>query len=99
MINSIERDKKKRNEYKKKEIKRKIFNSLLKNEQLPKTKKKIIRDKLSQLNRNNTLTRIKNRCIITGRGRGIYSKLKISRITFKEMAAQRMLFGIQKSSF
>jgi succinate dehydrogenase (ubiquinone) iron-sulfur subunit len=99
MINSIERDKKKRIQYKKNEIKRKILNSLLKNENLAKITKKKLRETLSQLNRNSSITRIKNRCMFTGRGKGIYSKLKLSRITFKEMAAQKILFGIQKSSF
>lgn len=41
------------------------------------------------------LTKIKNRCFITGRSKSIYKKLKISRIKFREIT----LNGITKNSW
>jgi ribosomal protein S14 len=54
---------------------------------------------LNKLNRNSTLTRIKNRCVITGRARSVYSKYKMSRIIFRELASKGDLTGVIKSSW
>ena len=51
------------------------------------------------LPRNSSITRVKNRCILTGRGRGIYSFFKLSRIKLREMAHMGLLPGITKSSW
>jgi ribosomal protein S14 len=41
-------------------------------------------------------TKIRNRCIISSRGRGIVSKFKISRMFFRKLAGQGHLPGIYK---
>ena len=41
-----------------------------------------------QNSRNASKVRIRNRCVLTGRGRGIYRKFQLSRITFRELAAK-----------
>ena len=57
------------------------------------------RTKLQSLPRNSTPIRIRNRCQLTGRPRGVYSKYMISRICFREMAHRGLLPGITKSSW
>ncbi len=42
---------------------------------------------------------IKNRCILTNRGRGLVSILKCSRIKFKEYTLLGYSFGISKASW
>jgi len=54
---------------------------------------------LNKLKRNSTLTRIKNRCVITGRARSVYLKYKMSRIVFRELASRGDLIGVTKSSW
>lgn len=57
------------------------------------------RVKLQSLPRNGALERVRNRCQFTGRGRGVYSKFMLSRITFREMAHAGLLPGVTKSSW
>lgn len=44
-------------------------------------------------------TRKKLRCEITGRGRGVYRKFRISRILLRELALQGMIPGMRKASW
>ena len=55
--------------------------------------------KLAELPRNSSAVRIRNRCEITGRPRGVYRKLKISRIALRELGSSGMIPGIVKSSW
>nr|QIQ23006.1 ribosomal protein S14 [Coleochaete scutata] len=55
--------------------------------------------KLAKLPRNSSRTRIRNRCIITGRSRSILKTFRISRIMFRTLASEGNLVGIRKSSW
>jgi small subunit ribosomal protein S14 len=55
--------------------------------------------KLAQLPRNSSKTRIRNRCELTGRARGFYRKLGLSRNQLRELASQGMIPGMVKSSW
>src|SRR5919205_3447330 len=55
--------------------------------------------KLSELPRNSSPTRIRNRCSMTGRPRAYYRKLKLSRITLRELASTGLIPGMVKSSW
>ncbi len=55
--------------------------------------------KLSKIPRNASRVRIRNRCIITGRGRGVLRKFNLSRIAFRELSAIGQIPGITKSSW
>ena len=55
--------------------------------------------KLSKLPRNSSKIRIKNRCEITGRSRGVYRKLKISRIALRKLSLEGKVPGMVKSSW
>ena len=55
--------------------------------------------KLAQLPRNSSKTRIRNRCELTGRARGYYRKLKLSRNQLRELASQGLIPGMTKSSW
>ncbi|MEX0347125.1 MAG: 30S ribosomal protein S14 [Rhizobiaceae bacterium] len=55
--------------------------------------------KLSQLPRNSSKTRIRNRCEVSGRPRGFYRKLKMSRIALRELGSLGMIPGLVKSSW
>ena len=55
--------------------------------------------RLAKLPRNSAPSRIRNRCEITGRPRGYYRKMKISRIALRELGAQGQIPGLIKSSW
>ena len=54
---------------------------------------------LQKLPRNTSLSRVRNRCFITGRSRGYLRKFGISRIKFRELSHQGMIPGVTKSSW
>lgn len=59
----------------------------------------IIHQKAQKFNTNNTVTRIHNYCLVTGRGHSILRGFGLSRITFKNFADKGMLTGVRKSSW
>ena len=55
--------------------------------------------RLAQLPRNSSKNRIRNRCLLTGRPRGVYRKFGLSRIAFRDLASDGKLPGVVKSSW
>jgi small subunit ribosomal protein S14 len=55
--------------------------------------------KLAELPRNSSAVRIRNRCELTGRPRGVYRKLRVSRIALRELGSSGMIPGLVKSSW
>ena len=55
--------------------------------------------KLAELPRNSSKTRIRNRCEVTGRPRGYYRKLKMSRISLRDLGSAGLIPGLVKSSW
>ena len=55
--------------------------------------------KLAEMPRNSAKVRIRNRCEVTGRSRGFYRKLRMSRIALREMSNLGLIPGMVKSSW
>jgi len=55
--------------------------------------------KLAKLPRNSSKVRIKHRCALTGRSKGFYRKLKLSRIALRELANFGQVPGMTKASW
>ena len=55
--------------------------------------------KLAELPRSSSATRIRNRCLLTGRPRAYYRKLKMSRIALRELGSHGQIPGLVKSSW
>ena len=55
--------------------------------------------KLAELPRNSCRGRVRNRCEMTGRPRGFYRKLKLSRIALRELGSRGLIPGLVKSSW
>jgi len=55
--------------------------------------------KLAALPRNSAENRVHNRCEVTGRPRGYYRKLKMSRIALRELGSLGFIPGLVKSSW
>lgn len=54
---------------------------------------------LHKLPRDSSMTRLHNRCNVTGRARSFYRKFGVSRLVFRELALQGKIPGIMKSSW
>ena len=57
------------------------------------------RIRLAALPRNGAIVRVRNRCEVTGRPRGFYRKMKMSRIAVRELGNQGQIPGLVKSSW
>ena len=79
--------------------KRKKLKKIIKNRKLPLDERFNAQLKLAKLPRNSTKIRIRNRCEVTGRPRGVYRKFKVSRIALRELASQGKIPGMTKSSW
>ncbi len=55
--------------------------------------------KLSAIPRNSAAVRVRNRCEVTGRPRGYYRKMKMSRIALRELGNKGLIPGLVKSSW
>lgn len=55
--------------------------------------------KLAELPRNGAANRVRNRCQATGRPRGYYRKLKLSRVSLRDLASKGQIPGMTKSSW
>ena len=79
--------------------KREKLKKIIKNRKLPLDERFKAQLKLAKLPRNSAKIRIRNRCEITGRPRGVYRKLRISRIALRELASKGKIPGMTKSSW
>jgi len=51
------------------------------------------------MKKNTSKVRIKNRCIITGRGRSVYKLFRMSRLQIKDLAYYNLIPGLKHSSW
>jgi len=58
-----------------------------------------LQSKLNELPRDSAKIRLRNRCEITGRTRGVYRKFGLSRIKLRELTMSGNLPGMVKSSW
>jgi len=79
--------------------KREALKAIANDESLPLEDRFEARLKLAELPRNSSKTRIRNRCEVTGRPRAYYRKLKMSRVSLRELGSLGLIPGLVKSSW
>ena len=79
--------------------KRASLKKIIRNKKLPLAERFAAQLKIAKLPRNSAKNRVRNRCEITGRPRGVYRKLKISRIALRDLASKGKIPGMTKSSW
>ena len=79
--------------------KRQALKDIANDKDLPMEERFAARLKLAQLPRNGSPTRVRNRCEVTGRPRGFYRKLKMSRISLRDLGNKGLIPGLLKSSW
>jgi len=96
---SIERNDKRRRMAAKYSSRRARLKEIACDRSLPAEERFAARLKLAELPRNSSPSRIRNRCDVTGRPRAYYRKLKMSRISLRDLASQGLIPGMVKSSW
>ncbi len=59
----------------------------------------VARNKLQKLPKDSSAVRIRNRCLLTGRPRGVFSKFGLGRIKLRDIAMSGKIPGIIKASW
>ncbi len=96
---SIEKDKHRRKLVAKYAAKRARLLAVANDDAQPQEERFAARLKLAELPRNSSKSRIRNRCELSGRSRGFYRKLKLSRIALRQLASRGQIPGMVKSSW
>ena len=96
---SINKNKRRAQMVKRMAAKRARLKAMAEDRSLPPEERFAARLKLAELPRNSSLTRIRNRCELTGRPRGFYRKFKLSRLALRELASAGQIPGVVKSSW
>lgn len=96
---SIIRNEKRRKLTKRDATKRAALKEIIMNRDLPVEERFAATLKLSKLPKNGAKTRIRNRCVLTGRPRGFFRKFKLCRNALRKLASEGQLPGVVKSSW
>ncbi len=81
------------------EIERLRYKSLSRNYTLPPSIRLFYKLRLTAILKNNSLTRVRNRCKIVCRGQSVYKIFRLNRSTIKTFVGSNLLFGVRKSSW
>lgn len=79
--------------------KRAALKAATKDQAIPADQRFAAQLKLAELPRNSAKVRIRNRCEVSGRPRGFYRKLKLSRIALRQLGNLGQIPGLVKSSW
>lgn len=99
MKSLLQKDKKRRKLFLKYENKKIIYKYIYNNLSLSKELRKKAFNNLMKMPRNSSITRVRNRCVITSRARSIYRYFKMSRLVFRQLALEGKLPGVRKASW
>ena len=95
----IERNNKRKKLVKSYAVKRAALKAIIKDRNAPPEERFQATLKLAKLPRNSSKVRIRNRCALTGRPRGYFRKVNLSRIGLRDLASRGELPGVVKSSW
>lgn len=98
-LSSILRNEKRKIMASRQAAKRKELRSQTLDEKLSFEDRQSAQKKLQALPRNGSATRVKSRCVITGRSRAVYRKFGLSRIKFRELSLEGKIPGVTKASW
>ena len=95
----INRDLKRRKTVEKFAKKRAELQAVIDNAKISDEDRSAARQKLQQLPRNSSPTRLRNRCKLTGRPRGVFRKFGLGRNKLREIAMRGEIPGVVKASW
>jgi small subunit ribosomal protein S14 len=93
------REQKRRKTVEKFKARRQTLQELLQSPRVSDEDKETARAKLQKLPRDASPVRLRNRCALTGRPRGVYRKFGLGRIKLRELALRGEVPGVIKASW
>lgn len=98
-VSLIEREQKRRETVKKYASKREALMAVINDVQASVEDRRDARQKLQKLPRNASPVRLRNRCAMTGRPRGVFGKFGIARNKLRELMMRGEVPGVTKASW
>ena len=98
-VSAVEKNKRRIRTVEAKGARREALRAIIRDKSKPLEERFSAQLKLNNEPRDSSRTRIRNRCEVTGRPRGYYRKLKMSRIALRDLASMGQIPGITKSSW
>jgi small subunit ribosomal protein S14 len=98
-LSQINRNKKRERLVAQYAVRRAALKAIAENMSVPGEERFNARLKLAKLPRNSSKTRIHHRCELSGRSKGYYRKLKLSRIALRDLANFGQIPGMTKASW
>lgn len=98
-LSLINREEKRRRMVQKYAAKRAELRAIIDDASRPEAERMAARLKLQSLPRNANPTRLRNRCRLTGRPRGVFRKFGLCRHKIRELAMQGEIPGVVKASW
>ena len=98
-VSAFTKNKRRERQVKKHANKRAALKAITMNRELPMEERFKAQLKLNELPRDGSKIRVRNRCEVSGRPRGYYRKLKMSRIALRELGNYGLVPGLVKSSW
>jgi small subunit ribosomal protein S14 len=95
----VQREIKRRAMVKKFAVKRAALNVIINDQSISTEERRDARMKLQALPRNSSPVRLRNRCALTGRPRGVYSKFGIGRSKLRDLIMAGKVPGVTKASW
>ena len=95
----VNRDKKRRKTVKKYAARRKELMEILSSQRTSSEERYAARIRLQQLPRDASPVRLRNRCALTGRPRGVYKKFGLARAKLRDIAMRGEIPGVIKASW
>ena len=93
------REQKRRRTVEKFKLRRQALLETLQSSRASDEEKEAAREKLQKLPRNASPVRLRNRCALTGRPRGVYRKFGLGRNKLRELALKGEVPGVIKASW
>lgn len=98
-LSQINRNKKREKMVARYAVKRAALKATSEDMSLPPEERFAARMKLAKLPRNSAPSRVHSRCDLSGRSKGYYRKLKVSRIALRDLANFGQIPGMTKASW
>ena len=98
-VSLINRDLKRRKTVKKYAAQRAEIFAVINDKNTSEEEQQAARIRLQMLPRNASPVRLRNRCMLTGRPRGVYSKFGLGRSKLREIAMSGQIPGMMKASW
>lgn len=95
----IEKEKKRSELYRKFGAKRKQLSAIVKNPATSLEEKREAQIALEKLPNNSSITRMRNRCALSGKPRAFMREFNLSRMAFRKFALLGLLPGVKKASW